>query len=275
MRATNGPAEALRSPTETTSGGRDREHAVGGTEGTSRAHGPGRRRRPARTTESSFRRSTHISPRSPGQRPPAFNRRTSGRTSATEEVQERDRAVGSDDLDRPVELHHRHPVAGRGDGVALAGVGLLAHQQLVTGGRQVAGSTTDGRPGGAVTGSPGVIVMVSSVVSRAGRCRRTRRPAGSPGQTRRPAGTHRPSARPAPCRPARSEPVRAVSVPPARRGTGSTGAVYSAPPTVNPVTAPPPALRKANAAPPCASATSRTIERPSPEPGRERASAAR
>ena len=43
-----------------------------------------------------------------------------------------DRAVGSDDLDRPVELHHRQPAAGRG--VALAGVGLLGDQKLVTGG---------------------------------------------------------------------------------------------------------------------------------------------
>ena len=51
-----------------------------------------------------------------------------------EQVQERDRAVRSDDLDRPVELHHRQPAAGRGEGVALAGVGLLADQELVTGG---------------------------------------------------------------------------------------------------------------------------------------------
>jgi hypothetical protein len=54
--------------------------------------------------------------------------------AALEQVQERDRAVGSDDLDRPVELHLRHPAADRGDGIALAGVGLLADQKLVTGG---------------------------------------------------------------------------------------------------------------------------------------------
>jgi hypothetical protein len=54
--------------------------------------------------------------------------------AALEQVQERDRAVGSDDLDRPVELHHRQPAAGCGEGVALAGVGLLADQKLVTGG---------------------------------------------------------------------------------------------------------------------------------------------
>lgn len=47
------------------------------------------------------------------------------------------------------------------------------------------------------------------------------------------------------------------------------------PPTVNPITAPPPSRRKAKGAPPWAMATSRTMERPRPEPGRERASAAR
>jgi hypothetical protein len=54
--------------------------------------------------------------------------------AALEQVQERDRAVNAGDLDRPVELHHRESAAGRGDRVALAGVGLLADQELVTGG---------------------------------------------------------------------------------------------------------------------------------------------
>ena len=67
--------------------------------------------------------------------------------AALEQVQERDRAVGSDDLDRPVELHHRQPAAGRGEGVALAGVGLLADQKLVTGGLP-GGQVDDGRAAG-------------------------------------------------------------------------------------------------------------------------------
>jgi hypothetical protein len=54
--------------------------------------------------------------------------------AALEQVQKRDRAISSDDLDRPVQLHHRQSAAGRGEGVALAGVGLLADQELVTGG---------------------------------------------------------------------------------------------------------------------------------------------
>jgi hypothetical protein len=37
-------------------------------------------------------------------------------------------------FDRPIELHHREPAAGGGEGVALAGVGLLADQKLVAGG---------------------------------------------------------------------------------------------------------------------------------------------
>jgi hypothetical protein len=47
-----------------------------------------------------------------------------------EQVKERDRPVGSDDRDRRVELHHRQPAPGRGDGVALAGVRLLPGQKL-------------------------------------------------------------------------------------------------------------------------------------------------
>jgi hypothetical protein len=54
--------------------------------------------------------------------------------AALEQVQKLDRAVGSDDLDRPVELHHWQPAAGCGEGVALPGVGLFADQKLVTGG---------------------------------------------------------------------------------------------------------------------------------------------
>ena len=46
--------------------------------------------------------------------------------TALEEVEERHRAVGSDDLDSPVDLDHRQPTAGSGDGVALTGVRLLA-----------------------------------------------------------------------------------------------------------------------------------------------------
>jgi hypothetical protein len=66
---------------------------------------------------------------------------------ALEQVQKRDRAVGSHDLDRPVELHHRQPPARGGDGVALAGVGLLADQKLVT--RGLPGGHVDhGRPAG-------------------------------------------------------------------------------------------------------------------------------
>ena len=86
--------------------------------------------------------------------------------AALEQVQERDRAVGSDDLDRPVELHHRQPTAGRGEGVALAGVGLLADQKLVTGGLP-GGQVNDGRAagqrGGRVTrrGRHGVLHGVS------------------------------------------------------------------------------------------------------------------
>jgi hypothetical protein len=67
--------------------------------------------------------------------------------AALEQVQERDRAVGSDDLDRPVELHYRQSAAGRGEGVALAGVGLLADQKLVTGGLP-GGQVNDGRAAG-------------------------------------------------------------------------------------------------------------------------------
>ena len=94
--------------------------------------------------------------------------------AALEQVQERDRAVRSDDLDRPVELHHRQPAAGRGEGVALTGVGLLADQELVTGGLP-GGQVNDGRAAGQLgeVGSSGVVVMVSSVVSRAGQRRTT------------------------------------------------------------------------------------------------------
>ena len=90
-----------------------------------------------------------------------------------EQVEERDRPVGADDLDRAVELDHRQPPPGRGDGVALAGVRLLADQQLVAG-RLPGGQVDDGRLAGeAAAGSLGVVVMVSSVVSRAGRRRAT------------------------------------------------------------------------------------------------------
>jgi hypothetical protein len=48
-----------------------------------------------------------------------------------EQVEERDRPVNAGDLDRAVELDHRQPPPGRGDRVALAGVRLLADQQLL------------------------------------------------------------------------------------------------------------------------------------------------
>jgi hypothetical protein len=89
--------------------------------------------------------------------------------AALEQVQERDRAVRSDDLDRPVELHHRQPAAGRGEGVALAGVGLLADQKLVTGG--LPGGRVHKRAGGRTarwSGRPVSSSQVCSMVSRAG-----------------------------------------------------------------------------------------------------------
>jgi hypothetical protein len=67
-----------------------------------------------------------------------------------EQVEERDRSVGADDLDLPVELDHRQPPPGRGDRVALTGVRLLADQQLVA--RRVPGGHVyDGRLAGEVT----------------------------------------------------------------------------------------------------------------------------
>src|SRR4051794_10070291 len=69
--------------------------------------------------------------------------------AAVEQVQEADRAVGSDDLDRPVELDHRQPSAGRGDRVAFTGVGLLARQQLFARGLP-GGQVDDGRLAGEV-----------------------------------------------------------------------------------------------------------------------------
>ena len=44
---------------------------------------------------------------------------------ALEEVEERDRPIGSDDRGGAVDLHHRQPAAGRGDGVALAALVAL------------------------------------------------------------------------------------------------------------------------------------------------------
>jgi hypothetical protein len=49
----------------------------------------------------------------------------------------------------------------------------------------------------------------------------------------------------------------------------------ASPPTVKPITVPPPSRGNANGAPPCDSATSRTIDNPRPDPGNDRASAAR
>lgn len=69
--------------------------------------------------------------------------------------------------------------------------------------------------------------------------------------------------------PFRIHPGRALRQPVSRTVLPGT------PPTVKPMTAPPPSRWKAKGAPPWAMATSRTMERPSPEPGRERASAAR
>src|SRR5262249_49860985 len=48
-----------------------------------------------------------------------------------EQVDEGDRPVSAGDLDRAVELHHRQLPPGRGYGVALTGVRLLADQQLL------------------------------------------------------------------------------------------------------------------------------------------------
>src|SRR5205814_3479780 len=58
-----------------------------------------------------------------------------------EQVQERDRPVNTDDLDRAVELDHRQPPPGRGDRVALTGVRLLADQQLLA--RRLPGGQVD------------------------------------------------------------------------------------------------------------------------------------
>ena len=48
-----------------------------------------------------------------------------------EEVDERDRSFGADDLGASVDLDHGEPPTGRRDRVALAGVGLLSYQQLI------------------------------------------------------------------------------------------------------------------------------------------------
>ena len=50
-----------------------------------------------------------------------------------EQVDKRHRPVRSHDQDRPVDLHHRQPAAGRRDGVPLPRVRLLPHQQHVPG----------------------------------------------------------------------------------------------------------------------------------------------
>ena len=51
--------------------------------------------------------------------------------AALEHLDQRDRAVLADQRDRGVDLDHRQPPPGGGDGVALAGVRLLPDQQLV------------------------------------------------------------------------------------------------------------------------------------------------
>ena len=109
--------------------------------------------------------------------------------AALEQVQERDRAAGAGDLDLPVELHHRQPAAGRGEGVAFAGVGFLADQKLVTGslpGSQVNHGRAAGQRGGRVVWGAHHGV---SVMSHAGQpvCR----PAAVTRQTRDPVKNHR------------------------------------------------------------------------------------
>jgi hypothetical protein len=74
---------------------------------------------------------------SPRTAPGAARRRTTSSgdhelVAALEQVQERDRAVRSDDLDPPIELHHRQPAARRGESVALADLGLPTDQKLLT-----------------------------------------------------------------------------------------------------------------------------------------------
>ena len=71
-----------------------------------------------------------------------------------EQVDERDRPISADDLDRAVDLDHRQPPPGRGDRVALTGVRLLADQQLLAAACQVARSTTGGLPGRSLLALP-------------------------------------------------------------------------------------------------------------------------
>src|ERR687894_2733209 len=117
--------------------------------------------------------------------------------AALEQVPERDRAVGTDDLGRPVDLHHRHPAAGRGDGVTLAGVGLLADEELGTGGLP-GGHVNDRRAAGQRRGQVTRDGGHGSSVGVSGRPASFRRLTTSE-QTRHPAQTHRRSRRsPAP-----------------------------------------------------------------------------
>ena len=100
-----------------------------------------------------------------------------------EHVEERDRAVASDDLDRPVDLHHRQPAAAAARASPSRVCAFSRTRSSFRAACQVARSTTGGRPGSAVVGFLGVVVMASSVGSRAG----PRRPASRDTRTdRRP-----------------------------------------------------------------------------------------
>jgi hypothetical protein len=88
--------------------------------------------------------------------------------AALEQGEERDRAVGSDDFDRPVDS----TIGSRRRAAAMASPSRVwAFSRTRSSSRavcQVATLTMGGRPGSAVVGSFGVVVTVSSVVSDAG-----------------------------------------------------------------------------------------------------------
>jgi hypothetical protein len=81
--------------------------------------------------------------------------------AALEKVEQAAGPIRADHGGGRVDLGHREPTAGRGDRVALAGVRLLPHQQLVAGG--LPGVPVDDRRNGRLLVVPGAVPLAAPV----------------------------------------------------------------------------------------------------------------